>query len=321
MASLKAHLFDAIVRYNVRTRLGPSPDIATIRASFNRKNFPDPPGVAYVPGEVGGIPGEWVRANAEGPPSGDAPPRLLYLHGGGFIGCSPRTHRAITGTFARAGFAVFVPDYRLAPEHPFPAGLDDAVAAWRAFAADGPAVIAGDSAGGNLALGVMGEARRLGLPMPAAAALFSPSTDLLGRGASFLGNRRWDAMFRPESLGRLVPAYMGGADPLDPRASPIEADLAGLPPLLIHVGAREILRDDSVRLARKAETAGVRVALTVWPVVPHVWQLAQTVLPEARRSMAEASAFLKAELAGAPGTDTAKGAGKAPVGATRETAA
>lgn len=312
MASLKAHLFDAIVRYNVRTRLGTSPDIATIRASFNRKNFPDPPGVAYVPGEVGGIPGEWVRAKGEAE-TGERP-RLLYLHGGGFIGCSPRTHRAITGTFARAGFAVFVPDYRLAPEHPFPAGLDDAVAAWRAFAADGPAAIAGDSAGGNLSLGVMGEARRLGLPMPAAAALFSPSTDLLGRGASFFGNRRWDAMFQPESLGRLVPVYMGGADPMDPRASPIEADLAGLPPLLIHVGAREILRDDSVRLARKAEAAGVRVALTVWPVVPHVWQLAQTVLPEARQSVAEAGAFLKAELAKVEPT-------RIPAGAARETAA
>ena len=293
MASLRAHLFDAMVRYGVRVRMGPSPDIATIRAAFSRASFPDPAGVVFTPGEVGGVPGEWV--SCAGADAGDAP-RLLYLHGGGFIACSPKTHRPFTGSFAQMGFRVFVPDYRLAPEHPFPAGLDDAVAAWRAFSGEGPAVVAGDSSGGNLALALMGEARRLGLPLPAAAALFSPATDLLGRGASFNANARRDAMFRPESLGRLVPAYMGGADPGDPRASPIEGDPTGLPPLLFHVGEREMLRDDSIRFAEKAWAAGVRVELKVWPVVPHVWQLAVSFLPEARRSMGEAGAFLKREL-------------------------
>lgn len=292
MASLRAYLYDAMVRYGVRMRMGPSPDLAQMRASFDRASFPDPPGVEFRPGELGGIAGEW--ASMDGDPSR---PRLLYLHGGGFVACSARTHRPFTGSFARAGFRVFAPDYRLAPEHPFPAGLGDAVAVWRAFSADAPAALAGDSAGGNLALALIGEARHLRLPRPVAAALFSPCTDLLGRGPSFRTNARWDAMFRPESLSRLVPAYMGGADPGDPRASPIEGEMADLPPLLFHVGAREMLRDDSVRFAEKARAAGVRVELKVWPVVPHVWQLAVSFLPEARQSLSEASAFLTRELA------------------------
>ena len=203
-------------------------------------------------------------------------------------------YRSIAGAFAAAGFSVFAPDYRLAPEHPFPSGLEDVVAAWAAFAEDGPAVIAGDSAGGNLALGAMIEARRLGLPLPAGAALFSPVTDLSGRGTSHRENRLRDAMFSPAALACLRPAY--GADPADPRASPIEADLAGLPPMLIHAAEREMLRDDSVLFAERARAAGVPVDVSIWPVVPHCWQFAQGFLPEARRSLAEASAFLGAAL-------------------------
>ena len=294
MASLRAHLYDLTIRLAVKGRLGGTHDVYAIRRAFEGARFPTPAGVAFTPSEVGGVPGEW--AETEGGGGKGERPTLLYLHGGGFIACSARVYRPVTGRFARAGFRVFTPDYRLAPEHPFPAAVEDCSAVWAALAPAGPAVVAGDSAGGTLALTTIIEARRLGLTPPAAAALFSPATDLIGRSASFRTNGRRDAMFRPESLMRLVPAYLAGADPADPRASPIEADLSGFPPLLIHVGAREILRDDSLRLAEKARAAGVPVELTVFPVVAHAWQLAESFLPEARRSLDAAALFLRRAL-------------------------
>lgn len=308
MASLRAHLFDLTIRLAVKARIGRSVDVDTIRRTFDRAAFPAPAGVTFTPGELGGVPGEWAQAEgaqADGA-AGPEHPTLLYLHGGGFIACSAALYRPVTGHLALAGFRVFAPDYRLAPEHPFPAAIEDAVAVWAALAQAGPAVIAGDSAGGNLALATLVEARRLGLTLPAAAALFSPATDLIGRSDSFRTNRRRDAMFRLESLMRLVPVYLAGADPCDPRASPIEADLSGFPPLLFHVGAREILRDDSLRFAQKARAAGVPVEVTVFPVVPHAWQLAESFLPEARRSLDEAASFLRCALEAArPVTETA----------------
>lgn len=292
MASLRAHIYDLAIRLAVKRRLGRTLDIYAIRRAFEGARFPTPAGVAFTPGTVGGVPGEWAQVEGT---SGERP-TLLYLHGGGFIACSAQVYRPVTGHFARAGFRVFTPDYRLAPEHPFPAAVEDCAAVWAALAPAGPAVVAGDSAGGTLALTTIIEARRLGLTPPSAAALFSPATDLIGRSASFRTNGRRDAMFRPESLMRLVPAYLAGADPADPRASPIEADFSGFPPLLIHVGAREILRDDSVRLAEKARAAGVPVELTVFPVVAHAWQLAESFLPESRRSLDGAAAFLHRAL-------------------------
>ncbi|WP_336487838.1 alpha/beta hydrolase [Methylobacterium nigriterrae] len=294
MTSLRAYVLAWAVRRKIRARLGPMLDVARVRRTLEGPAFPEPGGVTYEPGSVGGIPCERVRRGA-----GEDRPRLFYLHGGGFIACSPRTHRPLTGYFAQRGFDVFVPDYRLAPEHPFPAALDDALAAWRAVSAGGPAVIAGDSAGGNLALALMLRARDAGLPLPRAAALFSPATDMLGSGQSYRTNAGRDAMFDPEGLRRLAPLYLAGADPAGPLVSPLYADLAGLPPLLVHVGERELLRDDSSRLAEAARAAGVSVDLTVFPVVPHVWQFAHGFLPEARRSLDAAAAFLRAHAADA----------------------
>ncbi|WP_375453959.1 alpha/beta hydrolase [uncultured Methylobacterium sp.] len=290
MASLRAYLASYMVRRNVRNRLGTMGDVAQIRAVFGGRSFPDPAGAAYEPGTVGGVPGEWVRPRrAAGPEC-----RLLYLHGGGFVACSPTTHRPVTGALAERGFTVFAPDYRLAPEHPFPAAVEDACAAWSAFAAEGPGCIAGDSAGGNLALVAMLAARDRGVSMPMAAALFSPVTDFLAADGSRVTNAGRDAMFDPRALVKLGPMYLSGADAADPRVSPLNADLAGLPPLLFHVGEREILRDDAVRMAEKARAAGVTVSLEVFPVVTHVWQFAHSMLPEARRSLDGAAVFLKA---------------------------
>ena len=294
MASLQAHVAALLVRWQVKRRLGDMKDLGRVKAVFDAAKVPAPRGVSYRPTTLGGIPGEW--AEAEGGALAKA--SLLYLHGGGFIACSARTHRPITGWFAGHGFRVFAPDYRLAPEHPFPAAIKDAVACWRAFraAADGPAVVAGDSAGGNLALALMLSLRAQGAPMPGAAALFSPATDLAGTGPSIRANARRDAMFKGEGMESLVHAYLGDVDPATPLASPLYADLAdlaALPPLLLHVGEREVLRDDSVRFAERARAAGVPVELQVWPVVPHVWQFAHATVPEARRSLEAAAAFLR----------------------------
>ncbi|QEE42356.1 MULTISPECIES: alpha/beta hydrolase [unclassified Methylobacterium] len=302
MASLRAYIGTWVVRTKVRGPLSKARNAAAFRQIFEAPAFPDPKGVTYEPGTVGGVRGEWVR-----PKSGPGQ-RMLYLHGGGFIACSPRTHRPVTGALANRGFTIFVPDYRLAPEHPFPAAIEDVTAVWQAFSADGPACVAGESAGANMALVLIGEARARGLPMPWAAALFSPATDFVSEDGSRRTNAWRDAMFDPGALAVIRTMYLGSADPADPRISPINADPTGYPPLLFHVGEREVLRDDSVRMAEKARAAGVVTELKLFPVVAHAWQFAAHMLPEARTSLDEATAFLMAH---------ARRSATAPVGASR----
>jgi epsilon-lactone hydrolase len=298
MASLRAYIGAYMVRSRVRGPLARARTAADFRRIFEAPTFPDPKGVTYEPGSVGGVKGEWVRPKA-GPGL-----RMLYIHGGGFIACSPRTHRPITGALALRGFTIFAPDYRLAPEHPFPAAVEDVTAVWQAFRAEGAACVAGESAGGNLALVLMGEARARGLPMPWAATLFSPATDFVSTDGSRATNAWRDAMFDPKALAQIGAMYLGSADQADPRISPIYGDPAGFPPLLFHVGAREVLRDDSVRMAERARAAGVETELKIFPVVSHAWQFAAGMLPEARASLDEAAAFLKAH---APGPHPAVG--------------
>ena len=165
---------------------------------------------------------------------------------------------------------------------------------------DGPIVIAGDFCGGNLCLALMISLRDRGEDLPNAAALFSPATDLAGTGASLHENSRRDPMFRPEILERFRVAYLGDADPKNPLASPLYADLKGLPPLFIEVAQSEMMRDDAVRLAERARSAGVQAEVKVWPVVPHVWQMADTFIPEARRSLDAAANFLHGHATAAP---------------------
>ncbi len=327
-ASWQARLATWLVRRRVKPALGDLRDIARVRRAFGQP-LPHPRGVRFQPAELGGVPGEWVLA--EPVHAADAPgtPTLLYLHAGGFVGCSPHTHRPLSAALARQGLRVFVPDYRLAPEHPFPAAPDDALAVWRALVIQhrasgrtGRITVAGDSAGGNLALGLMqrlreaiaaGSADRL----PDAGMLFSPALDMTGGSASLLGNAERDAMFRGDCLGALAEAYLQGADPAQPLASPLLGDLAGLPPLLVHVGCDEALRDDSLRLADGVRAAGGRIGLQVWPAVSHVWQLIWR-LPEARRSVAQAARFLReaAPLGGVEHHDVLiVGAGLSGVGA------
>lgn len=288
MASLRAYIGAWMVRRRVKAPLAGAKSIDDVRRILGGASFPDPRDATFEAGSLGGVPGEWIR-----PASGTPSRRLFYVHGGGFVACSPRTHRPVTGAFARRGFEVFAPDYRLAPEHPFPAGLDDVIAAWNAFRAAGPASLAGESAGGNLALALLLAARDRHMPLPSAACLFSPVTDLAAVDGSRISNGSRDAMFHAQSIAEVAPVYVGEGDPRTPLASPVYGDPTGLPPLLFHVGDREILRDDAVRMADRARAAGVETRLRVFPVVAHAWQFADQVLPEAKTSLDEAAEFLK----------------------------
>jgi monoterpene epsilon-lactone hydrolase len=291
MASWQAHLAVWVIKWRVKRRLRGVRDYRVARKILNPDPYRVQADVRITPGQVGGVPGEWVEG------SGSANAVLLYLHGGGFFGCSAQTHRPITVAFARQGFRVFAPNYRLAPENQFPAAVDDAVAVYRGLLAEGYSperiVVSGESAGGGLTLSLLLTLREEGNPLPAGAAIFSPWTDLAATGDSIRTNADHDAMFHGPDIAFSARYYLGEMDPHNPIASPLYADLAGLPPLLIHVGADEVLRDDSTRLAEKARAAGVHVELKIWPVVPHAWQLAPHRIPEARESLRESAEFLR----------------------------
>jgi acetyl esterase/lipase len=294
MPSWQSYVLDPLLRVQVKRKIRKARDITAARAALGR---PLPPlrGATYREGAVGGVAGEWVEAG--GVPAGT----LLYLHGGGYIACSPLTYRSLTGAFAIRGFRVFAPDYRLAPEHPFPAAVDDGLAVYRAMletaGGAGNLCIAGDSAGGGLVLAVLLAAKAAGLAMPACALLFSPWTDLAITGPSVTSNFKRDSMLAGNLLPDGAAYYLNGADAKLPLASPLYGDLTGLPPLLIQVGDGEVLLDDSTRLAAAARSAGVTVEIKIWEKMPHVWQLFQSFLPEARVAMDEAVSFAKPRLA------------------------
>jgi acetyl esterase/lipase len=297
--SVRARLTRLAFRAFMKRPVGGT-DIAEIRRGFARMErlVPPPPrGTTTHHVDAGGVAGDLVSTRASRPDR-----HLLYLHGGAYAVGSPRLYRHFTWRMADAARArVLIVDYRLAPEHPFPAGLDDAVAAWRWLLASGAApettAIAGDSAGGGLALATMLRLRDAGLPLPAAAVAMSPWTDLALTGASFRANAKADPMLVAADVPRFAAGYLAGADPRNPYASPLYGDPRGLPPTLIQTGSDEILRDDSVRMAEAMRAAGCAVDLQVWPKMPHTWQLLAPVLPEARAALVEIARFLEQRLA------------------------
>ncbi|RKE25946.1 acetyl esterase/lipase [Paraburkholderia sp. BL23I1N1] len=250
----------------------------------------------YGPGDWP-LQGEWIE-RVDGASTFSNSPTVLYCHGGGYYFCSPRTHRSIVfGLAMRANAPIFSLCYRLAPEHRFPAALDDAAAAYRQLVATGTPpesiVIAGDSAGGGLALATLVALRDAGDPLPAGCLLFSPWTDLAATGATIRTNDGLDPMFSGPAIGPAARVYLGETPATHPYASPVYADLYGLPPLFIIAGSTEVLLDDSQRVADKAHAAGVDCELEVWKEMPHVWPIFAPFIPEANRALDRAAAFVR----------------------------
>lgn len=285
------------LRFTEKTFLARETDVERARARISRQSglLADPPGVRYRDAPVGGVPATWV----EGPP--DAP-LILWFHGGAYCLGSPRSHRAMVAALAhRMGVRAVLPDYRLAPENPFPAAPDDARAVWRglldAGEPPGAIILGGDSAGGGLALALIHMIGAESLPMPAAAAVFSPWADLTLSGTSLRTLARRDVMLPARRLPEIRDAYLAGADPADPRASPHLGRFAGAPPVLMLASAVEILRDDARIAARRLRADGVDVTLEEWPSVPHAWPLFQGQIPEADAALDRTAAFLRAVMA------------------------
>ena len=270
-------------------------EIAEQRAIFHEMiaSVPLPEDVSAKRGELGGVPVVTVQT-----PDIDQAAVILYFHGGAYaLGSAPDSVGLAADLVRRAGARAISVDYRLAPEHPFPAAVDDAVAAYRALLDEGvPAAhiaFVGESAGGGLVAATLVALKDAGLAQPASAAVFSPWADLTVSGASATTKAALDPALTPEALRTRARDYLGDRDPAAPLASPAFADLTGLPPLLIQAGSHEILLDDAVRLAARAAEHDVPVELQVWPGVPHVFQGFAALLDEADEALNAAAAFLK----------------------------
>jgi monoterpene epsilon-lactone hydrolase len=254
------------------------------------------PTTSVAGGASAGAPAEWTSTS-------DADPSrvILFLHGGGYVSGSIASHRhmiAEAGRQARARTLAL--EYRLAPEHPFPAALDDALAAYRFLLASGfsPAsiMLAGESAGGGLALATLVSLRDAGEALPGAVWLSSPWVDLEMRGGTMQAKAALDPLIQRPYLQKLAAAYLAGADPRDPLVSPIHADLRGLPPILIEVGSSETLLDDAVGIAGVAGAAEVRTTLRIWPEMIHAWHFFFPEVADGRASLAVAGAFIRETL-------------------------
>jgi acetyl esterase/lipase len=290
---------------------GPEASLAERRrraAAADRWVRDPPPGIKRVAVDAGGVAAEWVTA-----PVAQAGVNILYLHGGGYVIGSPSLYRNLTWRLARSAAArLLAVDYRLAPEFPFPAAVDDAMAAYEWVLAGGAdprrLVVVGDSAGGGLAFALLLRCRDEGrLPLPAAVVALSPWTDLALTGASLTRNAVADPFLDANGIPPIARCYLAGADPRHPYASPLYGDPTGLPPALIQVGGDEVLRDDATRMADRLRAAGCEVALEVWPRMPHVWHLFASVMPEARHAITRIGAFVRERIGVATGEPRAGG--------------
>jgi epsilon-lactone hydrolase len=274
------------------------PTLAQRRAGFGPfgRPHPIPDDVVVTEVDAGGVPAHWLTA----PGTGDDT-ALLFMHGGGYELGSLRSDGELAARLGRAsGMRVLFPEYRLAPEHPYPAAVDDVLAAWHWLRAEQgltarSVALAGDSAGGGLAVALLVATRDAGEPLPAAAVLMSPTVDLTGSGASMTERADQDPVSTPAMLRRFAAEYLAGADPKTPLASPLFAALDGLPPLLIQVGTADLLLSDSERLAAEAAAAGVDVTLEVGQGLPHVYQL-MLGTPEAAEATEHIATFLRTRI-------------------------
>lgn len=288
---------------NLFLRLTERPLLARIqepqeaRTSFERKArfwFHAPRGTKFAQDDLGGRPALWVNR-------GQGAGAILYFHGGGYFFGSPRTHRAMLAKLSKlTGVPACLPDYRLAPEHPFPAAFEDALAAYRALLESGvPAaqvVLGGDSAGGGLVLSLLAAICDEGLPCPAMTFAFSPWADLSRTGASLLENEPTEVVLPPERTEEVRDTYLQGADPKDPRASPVFAAFKGATQVVLFASTSEILRDDTREMVNVLRHQGVSVAVTYEKGLPHVWPIFEGFLPEANATLRALAGHINARL-------------------------
>jgi acetyl esterase/lipase len=245
-----------------------------------------------------GVSAEWTWTEAADPAR-----VVLYLHGGGYVFGSILSHRHLVAEIGRtSGSRTLAIDYRLSPENPFPAAVDDALASYRFLLEEGfeprHIAFAGDSAGGGLVVSTLVAIKEAGLPQPACGWVISPWVDMEASGETFVSRADADPMVKREIIVNFAQAYLNGADPRSPFASPIYADLRGIAPLLIHVGASEVLLDDSLKLARTAGAADVSVRLEIWPEMVHIWHAFHRILGDGRKAVQAGAKFLREAMDG-----------------------
>lgn len=276
-------------------------DLEQLRQIMAQRREPTSKTVRCVPWELEEIRGHWVLAEGADPDV-----RLLYLHGGGYVSGSGAFYLSLAARLsAAARCVILLPDYRLAPEHPFPAGLEDCICAYEWLRTSGPAgpapaeavFVAGDSAGGGLMLALLVALRDRRRPLPTAGIPISPFADLTLSGESIRSEAQLDPVQHPRSLPEYVSRYLAGGDARRPLASPVFGDYTGIPPLLIQVGDHEIIRDDSVRAATKAKADGVEATLEVWPSMFHVFQGYEPPLPEGQQAIEHIANFMRSHVA------------------------
>jgi epsilon-lactone hydrolase len=284
----------------LRSRAAPPDyDVAQSRARFEKTAvfLGGAPDAKCEKVDAGGVPSEWVMA-----PGYDTGRAILYLHGGGYAIGSLNTHRRLAYDISAASAAkVLLIDYRLAPEHPFPAAVDDATSAWRWLLQQGFApnrlAIAGDSAGGGLTIATLVNLRDKNLGLPACAVAISPWVDLEGLGNSMTTRSAQDPMVQKDGLLWMAKMYLNGKDARTPLAAPLHADLKGLPPTLVQVGTAETLLDDAIRIAERMHAAGVDARLAIWPNQLHVFPLFAPILSEGRDGCIEIGNFIRSKTA------------------------
>ena len=294
--SIRASILSFFLKRVVKKQFANIDDVVALRermADSAKLGGSIPNTVSTIPQTINGVPCEWVTLEDT-----DQNRVLLYLHGGGYVLGSPDSHRYLAWKLAEAsGMRVLVVDYRLAPENPFPAAVDDATNCYRWLLDDGfnPKYIAigGDSAGGGLAAATMVQLKNLGLPQPNCGILLSPWTDLSLSGPSIESNADADVMLTRGALEGMATHYLGERDRKAPLASPLFADLTGLPPLLIHVGSTEMLLSDAEQLAQKLTEHGGNSTLEIWPKMPHVFQMFGSRIPEGRKAITSLGEYLR----------------------------
>lgn len=294
--SLRLRLLNAYLKRVEKPWLARVKDPVKVRAGFERsaRLFRDPAFALYLPDRLGDVPVLWaqVRPRASGV--------ILYLHGGAYVMGSPTTHRAMVARLSEmTGLRAVLPDYRLAPGHPFPAALEDALAVWDGLVARGYApgriVLGGDSSGGGLMLALLSVLLQRG-ERPALAFAFSPWSDLTLSGESFAANAARDPLLPTSQAELVLKYYLCGADAADPRASPLFARFPDAPPVFLQAAQTEILRDDTLRMAAALRAQGADVTVDLWGHLPHVWPIFQGWLPEADDALRRASAFIAQAL-------------------------